>query len=107
MEKFIAKTSTSCFFIGENYQLVGFENDAQRFNTIGECMKACIHMNEKFGKAVFQTYQIEEDATDTKNDVSVYDKCWGDPSEPSANGKVDQGNLQDYYANPLKYEMPL
>lgn len=91
MTKWIAKTSTGCFFIGDNYELKGFAEDAKRFNTVGACMKACIHMNEKFGKAVFAVCQIEESEQNHSVNTS----------------SEDYGNLADYYSNPSKYELPL
>lgn len=58
MTKFIGTTSTSCFFIGKDNQCTNNMAEAIHFDTIGDCMRACIKMNELFGKPVFKTQMI-------------------------------------------------
>lgn len=59
--KYIAKCLTSKLFIGENSSIITDPSKAVIFDTVGDCMRACVEVNEKLGKAAFQFCEISED----------------------------------------------
>ena len=62
-EKFIAKSTTSKLFIGKDGAIVPDSNKATIYDTVGECMKACIDANDNLGKAAFRLCKIYVDIT--------------------------------------------
>lgn len=50
---FVAKSSTSKLFIGKNGAIISNPDEAVIYNSIGDCMRACIDANESLGKAAF------------------------------------------------------
>lgn len=53
--KYIAASKQ--MFLGENNQITQEMNKASKFNTFGDCMKACIKINNLLGKHIFKVYE--------------------------------------------------
>lgn len=67
--KFVAKSSTSKLFIGKDGEIISDHNKAMIYDTIGDCMRACVEANENLGKAAFKICQISVDTNEDKNVV--------------------------------------
>lgn len=59
MKKFwVAGTVSANYFVGKDHTVSAKYSDAITFNTIADCMKECIYMNEQFGKPVFKVFGL-------------------------------------------------